>query len=113
MQKARLTCQQAKLTDQDSAKTGKEKIPARVMKGFWAGAPRTATLEVPPARLTALRSTGHSRVQSGYLGGAWAKAAESWSAETGQGVSREERVWSREGRGRGAGRKGAAELGQP
>lgn len=60
MQKARLTCQQAKLTDQDSAKIGKEKIPARVMKGFWAGAPRTATLEVPPARLTASRSTGHS-----------------------------------------------------
>lgn len=60
MQGARLMSQQAKLTDQASAKTGKEKLPARVTKGFRAQAPRTAILEVPPARPTASRSTGHS-----------------------------------------------------
>ena len=32
MQGARLTCQQAKLTDQASAKTGKEKLPAESRK---------------------------------------------------------------------------------
>ena len=89
MQKARLTCQQAKLTDQDSAKRGKEKLPARVTKGFRAGAPQTATLEVPPARPIASRSTGHSEER--HLSIWWCQASgRVRSAETGGRMSREE-----------------------
>ena len=52
MQGARLTCQQAKLTDQPSADREGE-TSCRVTKGFQAEGPRKAILEVPPARPTA------------------------------------------------------------